>query len=121
MPVTQRVIDACRPPRIECGQHFGQPTANRTPVHKSKTVERTPASPCRIDYSDFSGASDSDDCFDAHMPTALLLDAFSPIRPRGQLNAIDSRDVELEFGWDPVIRNAVMKNTFNGFGAIRSH
>ena len=120
MPVTQRVIDACRPARIECGQN--QPTANRTPAHKSKTVERTRASPCRIDCSDFSGASDSDDCFNdhAHMPTALL-DAFSPIRPRGQLNAIDSRDFELEFGWDPVIRNAVMKNTFNGFGAIRSH
>jgi hypothetical protein len=27
----------------------------------------------------------------------------------------------MEFGWDPVVRNAVMKNVFDGFGAIRSY
>jgi hypothetical protein len=71
---------------------------------------------------DFSDNSDSDDCFSeqTHVPIALL-DAFSPLRPRSQLSAGESRDFELDFGWDPVVRNAVMKNTFNGFGAILSH
>jgi hypothetical protein len=120
MPVNQRVIDACRPTLIDCGKML--PTANRTPMKPSKAAENQVVSPCRIDDSDFSDVSDCDDCFSeqAHVPIALL-DAFSPVRPRAQLNASESRDFELEFGWDPVVRNAVMKNTFNGFGAIRSH
>ncbi len=121
MPVSQRVIDACRPSLVDTGRS-ALPTANRTPMKPCEAVEIPRASPCRIDDSDFSDASDCEDCFSeqAHVPIALL-DAFSPVRPRGQLNASEAQDFELEFGWDPVVRNAVMKNTFNGFGAIRSH
>lgn len=123
MPVTQRVVDACRPPQLRtgcCGAVL--PTANRTPVKSSKSAELTCVSPCQMLDSEFFDDSDSDDCFSdkARVPVALL-DAFSPLRPRSQLSASESQDFELEFGWDPVVRNAVMKNAFNGFGAIRSH
>lgn len=123
MPVSQRVIDACRPTRIQCsgGGALALPTANRTPV---KMLGNAGTKRARTDVSDIdsSCASDSDDCFSDQVNSAgALLDAFSPVRPRGQLSASDSHDFELEFGWDPVITNAVMKNTFNGFGAIRSH
>lgn len=123
MPVTQRVVDACRPPQLRIGDFEGVlPTANRTPVKSSQSAGPSHTSPCQILDSTFSDNSDSDDCFSerAHLPTALL-DAFSPLRPRGQLSASESRDFELDFGWDPIVRNAVMKNAFNGFGAIRSH
>ena len=128
MPVSQRVIDACRPSRVQCsGGALALPTANRTdrstPV---KMLKNAGTKRARTDVSDCDDdsfcASDSDDCFSDQVNAAgALLDAFSPVRPRGQLNASDSNDFELEFGWDPVITNAVMKNTFNGFGAIRSH
>ena len=123
MPVTQRVVDACRSPRLWTeGSVATHPTANRTPVKSTAAAQQACASPCQMQDCDFSDNSDSDDCFSeqTHVPIALL-DAFSPLRPRSQLSAGESRDFELDFGWDPVVRNAVMKNTFNGFGAILSH
>ncbi len=124
MPVTQRVVDACRPPRLLwTGSSVAtHPTANRTPVKSTAAAQQACASPCQMQDCDFSDNSDCDDCFSeqAHVPIALL-DAFSPLRPRSQLSAGESRDFELDFGWDPVVRNAVMKNAFNGFGAILSH
>jgi hypothetical protein len=122
MVVCQRVVDACRPhaPQLWASQ----PIANRTPVKvfNSRAVESMCSSPCPMDESGFSSNSDSEDCFSeqACVPTALL-DAFSPVRPRGLPNSSDAGDFELDFGWDPVVKSAVMKNAFNGFGAIRSH
>jgi hypothetical protein len=128
--VSQRVINACTAsaPRL-----FGNcinielPVGHRTPV---KTVRASQPAHCgsslsRIDDSDlelFSGNSDSEDCFSdhEHAPNSLL-DTFSPVRPSSRLSTSESHDFELEFGWDPVVRNAVIRNAFNGFGAIRSH
>jgi hypothetical protein len=128
--VSQRVINACTAtaPRL-----FGNcinlelPIGHRTPV---KMVRASQPVHCgsnlsRIDDSDlelFSGNSDSEDCFSdhEHAPNTLL-DTFSPVRPSSRLSTSETRDFELEFGWDPVVRNAVIRNAFNGFGAIRSH
>jgi hypothetical protein len=119
MEVSQRVINACRPPRLFLNCSDAQlPVGHRTPV---KIVRASEAGVSRRDDSDLSGNSDSEDCFSDHanVPTALL-DAFSPVRPSNQLNSSEPHDFELEFGWDPVVRNAVIRNAFNGFG-IRSH
>jgi hypothetical protein len=125
MVVCQRVVDACRPPLLWVSIiDASLPVANRTPVKlfNSKAAEIERPRLCPTDETGFSSNSDSEDCFSDHacVPTALL-DVFSPVRPHGMPNASDSRDFELEFGWDPVVQNAVMKNAFDGFGAIRSH
>ena len=122
-PVTQRVMDACRPSQLRTFTGKTAPTiANRTPVKSSRSFYGTFTSTCSSEDSAFSDHSESDDCFDdqAHVPIELL-DAFSPVRPRSQLSAVEAHDIEMEFGWDPVVRNAVMKNVFDGFGAIRSY
>ena len=131
--VSQRVINACTSAAPRISRLFGNcinielPVGHRTPVKTVRAIQpvHCDSSVSRVDDSDlelFSGNSDSEDCFSdhEHAPNTLL-DAFSPVRPSSQFSTSETHDFELEFGWDPVVRNAVIRNAFNGFGAIRSH